>query len=835
MKTASTSGLPPALLRAHLGAFLRRFLLVVGLVFAASSAAAASATSAGGASKLKFDIPAGAAETSLKLFSEQSGRGVIFSTELLRGVRTNSVQGSYTIGEALGVVLARTGLIATLDESTGAFAIRKGSAPPNAPRAGNVTPPATVSVDEPAVTLSPFEVTSERDNGYKATNALSGTRFNTNLLDLPKPVEVITSEFIADIGATDMYEATRYASGVEVNSAPGQDDITGSNFAVRGISVQTTTYRNGYKSFGIVDPSTIERIEIIKGPSSVFSGTIEPGGTINAITKKPSRTRNDAVKASWGSFARWRTELISSAPIDAAKKLAYRAVWVHEEHGSPYDFAGRRRGAYAVTLDYRPTERTTLTFDSSYVENFVRPSARIAYFNSTLINSSIIGLEPNIRPTFNRQGPHAFSDLKQAQANLDLTHVFNDVWSFRLGTYFRYQDLTRLLIGGTTRITTNRTTGVRTAVRTGTWEPDAESYVHAPQAYVTGKFRYGGFDHRMIAGYEYSTSPTRNDVFTRALAPIDIDNPTPESYAVGDPSTYAPNDLRRTGATEQGYSLNNVWAFWGGRATFLQGMRYGTFDSERRNLATGLRSTLSDSALAQSYGLSARVFPKVSAFVSYSESFAPQTLFDFNGELLEPVRGKGTDVGLKYDIVDGRLSGSLVGFDITRSNAPTPDPDHPGFFVADAESRAQGFETSLLTRLVDEWSVVASYAYISTEITKENRTNLIGQRTSNVPRHQFSVWNRYRFSRGLLKGLGAGVGVSYKGNRRGNASVVDMPGLQLEAYTRWDANVSYAFKLGRRDLGLSFSVSNLTDEGYQVNANGFAEPRSYRGSASLRF
>lgn len=791
-----------------------------------------------------FNIPATTAEIALKLFSEQSGRGVIFSTDNLKGVKTNPVRGELTVRAAIDQIIARTGLIVTQDDDTGSFAIRRspagpnirrGPADPNVEGVARSAPPRHEPSDEVAVMLSPFEVSSERDDGYKATNALSGTRFNTNLLDLPKPVEVITSEFIADIGATDMYEATRYAAGVEANSAPGQDDITGSNFAVRGISVQTTTYRNGYRSFGIVDPVTIARIEIIKGPSSVFSGTIEPGGTINVITKKPARTASQSMKLRYGSYERLRTEVVATGPIDTRKKLAYRAAWVHEDHGSPYDFAGRRRGVYAVTLDYRLTERSTLTFDSSYIENFVRPSARIAYFNSTLINPAIVGLEPNVRPTFTRQGPHAFSDLKQVQANLEFTHLFNENWSLRVGTYYRYQDLARLLVGGSTRVSTNATTRVRTVARIGTWEPDAESYVHAPQAYLTGKYRYGGFDHRMIVGYEYTTSPTRNDVYRRVLTPIDIDNPTLESYAVGDPTTYAPSDLRRTESIEQGYSLNNVWRFWNGRGMFLQGMRYGTFESERRNLKTNLRSTLSDSALAQSYGLSGRVFPKMSLFVSYSESFAPQTLFDFNGQLLAPVRGKGTDVGLKYDIVGGRLSGSVVAFDITRANAPTPDTDHPGFFIADAESRARGFETSLLGRPLDQWSIVASYAYLLTAVIKENRAHLIGLRTSNVPRHQFSIWNRYRVSTGRLKGLAAGVGVSYKGNRRGNASVADRPGLQLESYTRWDANLSYQFKLGRRDIGLTFSVANLTDLSYQVNANGFAEPRSYTGSVSVRF
>lgn len=685
------------------------------------------------------------------------------------------------------------------------------------------------------VELSPFVVTETHDDGYKATNALSGTRYNTPLLDLPKPVDVITREFLADIGATDFYEAMRYAGGVEVNSAPGQDDITGSNFAVRGISVQTTTYRNGYRSFGMIDPITIERIEIIKGPSSVFSGTIEPGGTINTITRRPARVAAYSAKASYGSFRRFRSEVTAAGPLDDAKRFAYRAAWAYEDHGSPQDFAGRRRGVYALALDYKPTPRTTVAFDSSYTENFIRPSARIAYFNSTLLSATITGLEPNIRSSFNRQGPEAFSDLKQIQANLDFTHLFNGSWSLRAGTYYRYQDLARLLVGGSARITTNAATRVRTVARTATWEPDAESYVIAPQAYVTGRLRYAGLEHRLIAGAEYLTSPTRNDVYTRTLAAINIDNPTPASYALGNPATYAPSDLRRTEGTETGYALNNVWTAARGRVTVLQGVRFGTFDSERRSLNTNTVSVQDDSALAQSYGVSARLHPKAAVFASYSESFAPQTLFDFRGVLLEPVRGTGTDLGVKFDVIDGRLSGSLVGFDITRANAPTPDPDHAGFFVADAESRARGFEAGALYRPFNDWSVTASYAYLSTAVTRENRANLLGQRTSNVPRHQFSVWNRYRVRTGRLQGLAAGVGVAYKGNRRGNTSVVDQVGLQLAPYTRWDANLSYTRKWGRRDVALTFAVANLTSREYEVNANGFAEPRACTGSVSCRF
>jgi iron complex outermembrane receptor protein len=60
------------------------------------------------------------------------------------------------------------------------------------------------------VTLDPFTVTTSKDKGYAATNEISGSRVDTPIKDIPIPIEVITSEFISDIGATDLRSALAY-------------------------------------------------------------------------------------------------------------------------------------------------------------------------------------------------------------------------------------------------------------------------------------------------------------------------------------------------------------------------------------------------------------------------------------------------------------------------------------------------------------------------------------------------------------------------------------------------------------------------------------------------
>ena len=72
-----------------------------------------------------FDVAADRAERSLKVFSEQSGCGVIFVTDAVVGLRTNVVKGDFTPGEALKILLRNTGLVSSRDAETGAFAVRR--------------------------------------------------------------------------------------------------------------------------------------------------------------------------------------------------------------------------------------------------------------------------------------------------------------------------------------------------------------------------------------------------------------------------------------------------------------------------------------------------------------------------------------------------------------------------------------------------------------------------------------------------------------------------------------------------------------------------------------
>jgi outer membrane receptor protein involved in Fe transport len=148
------------------------------------------------------------------------------------------------------------------------------------------------TLDDGTVVLSPFEVNSERDYGYLKTNAATATRIGMEIQNVPMSISVISSEFLEDTNArslTDLFRYTAAASGdtrfkmrIPANEATPQGAFTMRGFQVNNLM------RNGVFSYISHNFDNIDRVELVKGPASVFFGQGYPGGVINFITKRAS-------------------------------------------------------------------------------------------------------------------------------------------------------------------------------------------------------------------------------------------------------------------------------------------------------------------------------------------------------------------------------------------------------------------------------------------------------------------------------------------------------------------------------------------------------------------
>ncbi|HYD83533.1 MAG TPA: Plug domain-containing protein, partial [Opitutus sp.] len=151
---------------------------------------------------------------------------------------------------------------------------------------------ASQPLEEEIIELSPFQVVTEKDRGYRATNSTSGTRLNAALKEIPMPIEVITAEFIRDIGASDLRQALSYSSGIVLESQydMGRDltDITDAAEGITGAKEQTQiklrgfatteTLRRGFRRASYSDSVGIDRIEVVRGPAALLYGIGNFGG-----------------------------------------------------------------------------------------------------------------------------------------------------------------------------------------------------------------------------------------------------------------------------------------------------------------------------------------------------------------------------------------------------------------------------------------------------------------------------------------------------------------------------------------------------------------------------
>lgn len=243
-------------------------------------------------------------------------------------------------------------------------------------------------VDEDEVLLlSPFEVTTSKDTGYRSTNSTSGTSLDTPIRDIPISLEVINREFLDDTQATDLEESLAYSGGVFTESfRTGSSAVTQfsdnspsaignindqfqNNVIIRGYNVPNQQ-RNGFRLggsipvYGVVfgggtDTITVERAEVVRGPQSLLYGINVLSGIVNIVGKRPLPEYSGSVSAAAGNYGFLRTSADFTGPV-IKDKLNFRVMGAYQEEGSPVMFLESERRNLAVQFDWKITSMASL-------------------------------------------------------------------------------------------------------------------------------------------------------------------------------------------------------------------------------------------------------------------------------------------------------------------------------------------------------------------------------------------------------------------------------------------------------------------------------------------
>jgi len=306
--------------------------------------------------------------------------------------------------------------------------------------------------DQPeVVNLSPFVVSTDKDVGYLATNVISGSRVDTAIKDIPISINVITSEFINDIGATDLRSSLAYSAGIMLQTQNDLENTAGtygSPYGLGGVNnpqgltanindvqlkirgfVTNNTLRDGFLRGNSSEAVNIDRIEVVCGPNALLYGTGNFGGVVDYLTQQPRNEEQGNVTFAYGTYDFMRSTLDVTGPISAANHLDYRLAAAWESSDTNIKYQSNKHYFVAPSLMWSPTPTTSILVDVEHGESqqngYGFQALRAAQgtsgtpINNDQLEAVAFYFPPGANPrTVNLSGPDVFND--QQESNIEV-------------------------------------------------------------------------------------------------------------------------------------------------------------------------------------------------------------------------------------------------------------------------------------------------------------------------------------------------------------------------------------------------------------------------------
>lgn len=784
-------------------------------------------------------------DQALNAFAQQTGLQVIFRADQVSDQRkTRALEGRFNADEALTLLLADSGLrykylnertiAVTPEADVGSSLSRTGPAEIRLAQAEDVDrESARGSGRDAAVSAEELAEVVVRGKDLRGTDiASSATGFDIALKDTPQSVRVISSDLIDLAGLKELEDISR----LDASITSGGQSRRGRTLELvfRGFSVDFTAgvLMDGFRllSRGMPDFSTIERLEIVKGPVSSMYGQASLAGTVNLVAKKPQATPMQSIKLQGGEWNYHRGEFDSTGPLAQDGRLRYRVSAALEESGSFIDVVGSDKRVLSPSFAYDFSESTTLLVQSTLLAESL-----VTYRGQPMTST---GRLPDVPRSFffGQEWNHFERDFRWAGATL--THVLANGWQAgfnaqRNRTRIKSQEAT----AGYFPVAPDGSTDLSSGANAESLDLDSI------EATVSGKFEAFAREHsifvsvdRYTRDYEFNY---RSNFPVTTGAPFNIYAPNHYLVAPEPLNPFVPVNAdsfigtiaerqENLGATVQ----TRLQA--SDRISILLGVRWDDSEIRSGNVNNGLGS----SQVVPQVGVVYAITPGLNGYANYGETFLPQSGTEFGGGNIGPETGDQIELGLKGNWLGSRMAYSLAYFDMTRDGLRTGDPVNPGFFIRLGEQRSKGVEAELSGELAPGWDVNLSGTVLDAEFT---RGDFAGLRAPNTPRRAISLFSTYQVQSGPLRNYGIGFGMTHKSGIKA-LGFGDFPQTTLrkvDEYTVADLRLFY--QADDNAWEVSLSAQNILDEVYYFDSAGFGtrvqpgEPRRIFAGLKLNF
>ncbi|MEO3740693.1 ferrichrome porin FhuA [Kosakonia sp. WA-90] len=636
-----------------------------------------------------------------------------------------------------------------------------------------------------------------------AKHSATATKTDTPLEKTPQSVSVVTSEEMQIRQPASVKEALGYTPGVVVSnrgSSNTYDFVSIRGFTSVGLS--QNNYLDGLKLQGnfyndaVIDPYMLERVELMRGPTSVLYGKSNPGGIISMVSKRPTTEPLHEVQFKMGTDNLYQTGFDFSDALDDNGEFSYRLTGVARSNDQQQVNAKQKRYAIAPSFTWRPDDKTRFTF-LSYFQN----EPQTGYYGwlpkegtvQPLPNGSRIGTD------FNEGAKNNTYSRNQKMVGYSVEHGFDDTFTLRQNLRFSEMKTDQQSVYGTGIAADGHT------LNRGTVVDNERLQNFSVDTQLQSKFSTGAVEHTLLTGVDFMRM--RNDInATFGSAPsIDLYNPyTPEDFTFGDAAPYQLNETKQTGI----YAQNQAeWDKW----VFTLGGRYDWSNQQTTVRADGGSVDRNDHQFTWRGGVNYLFDNGIAPYISYSQSFEPNAfdLYSTPRMAFAPSKGEQYEAGIRYVPKDMPIVLSGAVYQLTKTNTLTTDPNNTTLQVPSGEVRSRGVELEAKAALNANINVTASYTYIDAEYTKD--TNLKGNHVEQVPRNMGSLWGDYTFHSGVLSGLTLGTGGRFIGSSYGAPDNA----FKVGSATVMDAVIKYDLaRLGMAGSSVALNVNNLLDRDY---------------------
>ncbi len=638
-------------------------------------------------------------------------------------------------------------------------------------------------------------VTAAKDKGYRATATGAATHSDTALIDLPQSIAIVTRERLDDQAILSLGDALRYVPGVSVAQGEGNRDEQ----IIRGVGSNADLFRDGLRDDAQYyrDLYNVEGVEVLKGPNALAFGRGGGGGIINRVTKAPEADAFVAISALADTRGSARGAIDINQPLTA--NLAARVNGFYEAAESFRDFVGLRRYGVNPVLGWQLSDTSGIAIGYEHDHDDRTADRGVPSLNGAPL--------PGYRDTF-----FGVAGVNRAVTTVNLAtlrayHDFSE--SLSISSKLLYGDYAKSY----DNVQPNApVSNGRASLSSYTNLTDRQNILS--QTDLTWKGTTGPITHTIVAGVDVGHQTTRNVRLTGFFPGGATSVSVPLAPVLAIP---APQFLPGTGQRIREGSADSLGLYVqdqisiGDHIELLVGLRHDRFTLNATDQIAGTRFRRTDTLWSPRAGLVIKPLANLSLYANYSRTFLPQSGDQFASLTsvtagLDPEKFENLEAGVKWNITPG-LGFTAAVYQLDRTNTQAAGPT-PGTVVLTGASRNKGVELGLGGRITKAWQISAGFAWQDAQIRSGTTAAPAGRRLAQVPHTQFSLWNRYDFT----KNFGAGVGIIHQSSSYATISNA----VRLPAWTRVDA--ALFAKLGH-GFEAQVNIENLFDTTYFSNAD----------------